>query len=180
MSKRFVKDYSLDGWPIADNELGTVLGTNDIVVALNSYETHYTEALAELEAAQNEIEKLKRKNLKRDEHIEILAIHFSEIKVIADGGDTSNTLTDVVGHCLGKIKAWGARWDKIERGESPRRKGNKAALEEFDKFKASIKAEGIREANDYAHKIAGDQGYFTIDGQDLLNYADKIERGESL
>ena len=60
MSKRFEKDYRLDGWPVTDNELGRVLGTNDIVVALNSYEKNYSEMLSKHEAVLKELESARQ------------------------------------------------------------------------------------------------------------------------
>ena len=34
-NKRFSKDYSIDGWPIVDNEVKSILGTDDLVKILN-------------------------------------------------------------------------------------------------------------------------------------------------
>lgn len=65
------------------------------------------------------------------------------------------------------------------KGSFLRRKGNKVAVEEFDKFKAKIKAEAILEAMDSigcsCETSTGDDAFSRTD---LDDYADKL-RGES-
>ena len=47
-SKRYKKDYKLDGWPIADTEARSILGTDDLVVILNEYEAAHKAQQAEI------------------------------------------------------------------------------------------------------------------------------------
>lgn len=74
------------------------------------------------------------------------------------------------------------------KGEFLCRKGNSVALEKFDKFKAEIKADAIREAmrsiidkwqvsKDHASVLA-DSGYVYVSNRALDEYAEKVRRGE--
>lgn len=55
-----------------------------------------------IDAGVEEIQRLLKVERQRD----VLAMHMAEVKAIADGGST-NTLTDVVEHCLQEIKELG-------------------------------------------------------------------------
>ena len=53
--KRFRKDYTVDGWPIADNEAGSILGTDDLVVMLNEMDAENKRLNAQYLALANRV-----------------------------------------------------------------------------------------------------------------------------
>jgi cell division protein FtsB len=62
MSKRYKKNYSIDGWPIEDYKNKVVLHTDDLVEILNSLETERDALQSRIKQLEAELEEERQEN----------------------------------------------------------------------------------------------------------------------
>ena len=73
MTKRYRKDYKVDGWPITDTHRKTYLHADDLIVILNDYENNAEQQQKRIDALELALRVVKVKLTNANKEIQFCA-----------------------------------------------------------------------------------------------------------